>query len=161
MIEDLLGRQPAASAASQLAETENGLWKLRYDIASVASGQVIYDYDTVTGSILWSDSLERVLGYDPTRMKGGIAQWAGLIHPEDRWALIGEMDLAEEKCVPYEVEYRFRRKNGDYVWMRDRGVFVPDAAGKAARRIGTLQGINARRQSEESGHWMRLVFNSS
>jgi PAS domain S-box-containing protein len=133
VIEDVLDCQPA--------ETESDLWKLRYDIASVALGQVVYDYDTATGSILWSDSLEPVLGYDPAQMKGGIAQWADLTHPEDRGALIGELDLAEEKCVPYEVEYRFRHKNGDYVWMRDRGVFVPNSAGKAARRIGTLQGI--------------------
>jgi len=137
VIEDVLDRRPA--------ETDNDLWKLRYDVASVALGQVVYDYDTATGSILWSDSLEQVLGYDPAQMKGGIAQWADLIHPEDRWALIGELDLAEEKCAPYEVEYRFRHKNGDYGWMRDRGVFVPDAVGKAAHRIGTLQNITARR----------------
>jgi PAS domain S-box-containing protein len=136
VIEDMLDYQPA--------ELESDLWKLRYDIASVALGQVVYDYDTATGSILWSDSLEPVLGYDPAQMKGGIAQWADLIHPEDRGALIGELDLAEEKCAPYEVEYRFRNKNGDYVWMRDCGVFVPNAAGKAARRIGTLQGITGR-----------------
>jgi PAS domain-containing protein len=72
---------------------ESDVWKLRYDIASVALGRVVYDYDTATGSILWSDSLEQVLGYDPAQMKGGIAQWADLIHPEDRWALIGELDL--------------------------------------------------------------------
>ena len=136
VIEDMFDCQPA--------ETENDLWKLRYDIASVALGQVVYDYDTATGAILWSDSLEQVLGYDLAQMKGGIAQWADLIHPEDRWALVGEMDLAEEKCAPYEVEYRFRHKNGDYVWMRDCGVFVPNAAGKAVRRIGTLQGITER-----------------
>ncbi len=160
VIEDMLDHQPAAGAASQAVETENDLWKLRYDVAAVASGQVVYDYDTATGVILWGDSLEQVLGYDLAQMKGGIAQWANLIHPEDRWALIGEMDLAEEKCAPYEVEYRFRHKNSDYVWMRDRGVFVPNAAGKAARRIGMLQSITARRQTEESGRWMRLVFNS-
>ena len=160
VIEDTLDHQHITRAASSPAGIESDSWKLRYDVAAVASGQVVYDYDTATGSILWSDSLEQVLGYDLAQMKGGIAQWADLIHPEDRWALIGELDLAEGKCAPYEVEYRFRHKNGDYLWMRDRGVFVPNSAGQAAHRIGTLQGIAAPRQTEESGHWMRLVFNS-
>ncbi len=66
VIEDMLDYQPA--------EMESDLWKLRYDIASVALGQVVYDYDTATGSILWSDSLEQVMGYDPAQMKGGIVQ---------------------------------------------------------------------------------------
>ena len=89
VIEDMLDYQPA--------ETESDLWKLRYDIASAALGQVVYDYDTATGSILWSDSLEQVLGYDRAQMSGGIAQWADLIHPEDRGALIGELEPGGRK----------------------------------------------------------------
>lgn len=138
------------------------LWKLRYDVAAVATGQVVYDYDSVTGSMLWGDSLEQVLGYALAEMQGGVSQWAGLVHPDDRWALIGALDSAEEKRAPYQVEYRLRNKSGDYIWLLDRGLFVASSTGQAAHRIGTLRVVDrsTRPETPESGQWLRLVFNS-
>jgi len=55
----------------------------KYDLIIAASGQVVYDCDLTTGDIVWSGSLERVLGYEREEM-GGIEEWAEMVHPEDR-----------------------------------------------------------------------------
>jgi PAS domain S-box-containing protein len=132
-LEDITGRKWAA------AETES--WKQRYEQVAAFLGQVVYDYNTQTGSIVWGASLEPVLGYSQAQMNGGINQWAGLIHPEDQGTLLGALDAAEEACGPYEIEYRIRHKNGQYIRMHERGFFTPDSAGKSAHRLGVMQKI--------------------
>jgi len=162
VFQDAVDRPSSCRVSPEPGKTEPDLWKLRYDVAAVATGQVVYDYDAVTGSMLWGDSLERVLGYAPADMQGGVAQWAGLVHPDDRWTLIGALDGAEEKCAPYQVEYRLRRKNGDFARLLDRGLFVANSNGQAAHRIGTLCVVEhaARAETVEPAQWWRLAFNA-
>lgn len=59
--------------------------------------------------------------------------------------LLGE---AEARVGQYDVEYRFRHKDGTYVWILDRGAFLPGPDGKAARMIGMMQNISAIKQLE-------------
>jgi PAS domain S-box-containing protein len=141
-LEDISGRKWASAATDH--------WKHRYEQAAAFLGQVIYDCDIHTGSILWSHSIEQVFGYSLPEMDGGISQWAGLIHPEDQGTLVGALEGAEKTCSPYEVEYRFRHKNGQYIWIHERGFFIGDSAGKAAHRLGIMQKIVERQPSISS-----------
>lgn len=53
-------------------------------------------------------SEEEVHGYD----------WAKFIHPEDREKYVEAYLLAGERRGPFDAEFRFRRHNGEYRWMR-------------------------------------------
>lgn len=65
----------------------------KYELIIAASGQVVYDYDLPSGEIVWSGSVEQVLGYESHEM-GGIAEWAERIHPEDRDEALRLLDVA-------------------------------------------------------------------
>jgi PAS domain S-box-containing protein/putative nucleotidyltransferase with HDIG domain len=119
----------------------------RYELIIAASGQVVYDYDLPTGDIVWSGDLERVLGYEPQEM-GGIAEWAERIHPEDRDEALRLLDIAEKDRSTYDVDYRFRHKNGSYRWLHDRGSFLIEDDRNLRRMIGMMQDIHDRKQAE-------------
>ncbi|MBM4159825.1 MAG: PAS domain S-box protein [Ignavibacteria bacterium] len=136
-------------SARRQAEREIAEWKRRYELVAVASGQVVYDYDVQSGGIVWSGSVEQVLGYGPAEMQGGIAQWEELIHPEDRAEALRLLEVAEHSLTPYDVEYRYRHRDGHYVQMHDRGIFIPDENGKAVRMIGIMQDVTERKRAEE------------
>lgn len=119
----------------------------KYELIIAASGQVVYDYDLPTGDIIWSGSLERVLGYQPEEM-GGIEEWSERIHPEDRAEALRLLEAAEKDRGTYDVDYRFRLKNGSYRWLHDRGLFLIEDDRNIRRMIGMMQDIHDRKQGE-------------
>ncbi|HSA95877.1 MAG TPA: PAS domain S-box protein [Acidobacteriota bacterium] len=119
----------------------------KYELIIAASGQVVYDYDLPSGDIVWSGSVEQVLGYEPQEM-GGIAEWAERIHPEDRDEALRLLDVAEKDRTTYDVDYRFRQKNGSYRWLHDRGFFLIEDDRNLRRMIGMMQDIHDRKQAE-------------
>lgn len=128
-------------------EEEISAWEKRFELVIAASGQVVYDYDLSTGEIIWSGSLEQVLGYTRKEM-GGIEEWVGMIHPEDKAEALRLLDIAEKQLATYDVDYRFRHRNGGYRWLHDRGFFLVEKEGQVRRMIGMMQDISDRKQAE-------------
>ncbi len=122
-------------------EEQAEVWNLRYALAAGHWRQIVYDCDTQTGLMVWGGGVEDVLGYSSAQMHGGLAQWADRVHPDDRGHLLGVLDLAEGDVASYEATYRFRRSDGEYLTMLDRGFFIADDEGRAARRVGLMQDI--------------------
>lgn len=132
------------------AEEQAELWNLRYELVTAHWQQVVYDCDTQNGLMLWGGGVQDVLGYTSAQMHGGLNQWAERVHPDDRGRLLGTIDVAETNLASYEVEYRFRTSNGAYVWVLDRGFYIPDEAGRPARRVGMLQDVTAKHVAESA-----------
>jgi PAS domain S-box-containing protein/putative nucleotidyltransferase with HDIG domain len=128
-------------------EEEISAWKRRFELVIAASGQVVYDYDLSTGEIIWSGSLEQVLGYDRSEM-GGIEEWTEMIHPEDRAEAVRLLEDAEREQAVYDVDYRFRHRDGGYRWIHDRGFFLIEEGRNVRRMIGMMQDISDRKQAE-------------
>jgi PAS domain S-box-containing protein len=132
------------SAERQLRE-----WMRRYELVVAASGQAAYDYDVPSGQIIWGATIGDVLGYSLHEINGGYAQWVELLHPDDREATLIQLVAAQSACAYWDAEYRMRHSNGEYVWIRDRGFFLPDSHGKAMRHLGMLENVTERRQAEQ------------
>ena len=132
------------------AEEQAELWNLRYALATAHWRQVVYDCDTQGGVMLWGGGVNQVLGYSAAQLYGGLTQWSERVHPDDRWTLLGKQEKAEQSCSDYAIEYRFRHQQGHYIWLLDRGFFIADAGGRAARRVGMLQDITARKSAGEA-----------
>jgi PAS domain S-box-containing protein len=124
--------------------------ELRYRIMAEQTGQLVYDYDVASGRIAWLGAIEQVTGYRPDEFRAiDITGWENLIHPEDRAEALHRRDMAMRLCGAYHVEYRFRRRAGDYVVIEDHGVFLPDANGNATRMLGTMGDVTRRRLAEQ------------
>jgi PAS domain S-box-containing protein len=124
-------------------------WKNRYELVIAASGQLVYDYDVSTGAIVWGGDLRRILGMSDEEMNGGFAQWASMIHPDDRDEALRLIDVSQKSLTAYDTEYRFRHSDGSYRWIHDRGYFLENVSGKATRMIGMMSDIGNRKLTEE------------
>lgn len=122
-------------------------WKKRFELIAEASGQVIYDYCLCDGSIEWSGGIEKVLGYKLAEMNGGIKQWEKLIHKDDKKEALRLLGIAEKNLAPYEVEYRYKHKDGHYVDFLDRGFFISLPDKNCTRMIGMMQDITEKKHS--------------
>jgi PAS domain S-box-containing protein len=133
----------------KLIEKERQDWKTRHELISSSAGLVIYDYDITTGDIVWSGNSLEVLGYDPNEL-GNIDQWIKQIHPDDRQEAFALLAQAQNELKPYDVYYRFQKKNGDYCYMHDRGFFIANSNGKALRMLGMLHDVTEQVHAQES-----------
>ena len=74
------------------------------------------------------------------------AQWAGLgwadaVHPEDRARAMDGWAAAVASGNPYQNEYRLRRADGAWRWMRLISAPVRDAAGAITRWVGMFTDV--------------------
>ncbi|MBZ4420380.1 PAS domain-containing sensor histidine kinase [Myxococcus sp. RHSTA-1-4] len=122
----------------------------RYRLATLATSDVIYDWEIDTGRIEWSE-----LAVSQFRLCSGhprldIQWWTGCIHPEDRERVAGDMKAVIERGEErWADEYRFLRGDGTWAVISDRGQVVRDATGRAVRMVGAMQDITEQREAEQ------------
>jgi PAS domain S-box-containing protein len=121
----------------------------RYELVIAASGQLVREYDVNTGDMKWGDTLGDILGYSPDEMRGGVAQWEEMIHPEDREKVLRMFKVAEKNLAPFNLQYRLRHQDGTYRWVHDRGNFTTAGLGKTVRMTGMMQDITLHRRTEK------------
>ena len=109
---------------------------------------VVYTLDPESLAITWvSPNIMRVLGYTPEEALKP-SWWRQHLHPEDREkAMIAGGEIRAKYHV--ELEYRFKKKDGEYIWIRDELLMVPDARGNPVEIVGARIDASERRQMEE------------
>ncbi|MDB5458746.1 MAG: putative sensory box sensor histidine kinase [Caulobacteraceae bacterium] len=75
--------------------------------------------------------------------------WKDLVHPDDRQAVDRAWAEALATGEPYLVEFRGRRLDGAYVWMRSQAYAAKDANGRITCWYGLSENINTRKTVEE------------
>lgn len=121
----------------------------RYRYATEASGQLIYEYDVLTGQINWAGAIQEVTGFTPAEFaRVDIHIWKEMIHPDDRARAIEELERTQQAQRIYHIEYRFCHKDGSYIWVEDYGTFLYDTRGQAYRMIGAMRNVTERKRAE-------------
>jgi len=137
---DITERKQALAALTE--------WKNRYDAAMRASGQIFYDWNTVTNEIIWGGD-ENILGYSAAEAGDTLANWMELVHPADRDAVLKDVDRVIATKSPACIEYRVRTKSGSYRLIKDHGHFYTDNDGQVNRMAGFISDITEQRRAEE------------
>ncbi|MGP3967661.1 SpoIIE family protein phosphatase [Streptomyces sp. 6N223] len=97
-----------------------------------------WEWDIRTGLMTWTQPMLTLLGIGPESFDGRAETWMSLIHPDDLPTAMAEVDRVLRARDEGEFEYRLRRDDGSWVWVRARSRVIADEDGRAARMIGTL-----------------------
>jgi diguanylate cyclase (GGDEF)-like protein/PAS domain S-box-containing protein len=68
--------------------------------------------------------LEELLGYAESTLTAQFPSPYELIHPDDRQRVRAELAAAGGKADHMQMEYRLRRADGRYIWVRDEAMFA-------------------------------------
>jgi PAS domain S-box-containing protein len=85
-------------------------------------------------------------GLTPEQVVG--SAWTDRLHPDDRERTWQRWSEAVKTGLPFEIEYRFHRKDGEYRWHLSRAMPVRNDVDQIVRWIGTSTDIHDRKQSE-------------
>jgi diguanylate cyclase (GGDEF)-like protein/PAS domain S-box-containing protein len=122
----------------------------RFELISRATNDVVWDWDLQANRVWWNDAYYERFGYSREQTLPGPESWSNFIHPDDR---AGTMAAADEVIHgggnAWQGEYRFRRADGSYAVVFDRGFVVRDPFGTAVRMLGAMVDITERKEAEE------------
>ncbi|MCB2385102.1 MULTISPECIES: sensor domain-containing diguanylate cyclase [Thalassolituus] len=110
----------------------------------------IWDWDLTTNDVFYAPQLKRMLGYGPYEVQHTLFTWQDSLHPEDaERILVATEEYVSGKQDIYDIEYRLRTRNGDYIWVHDRGyVCARDDNGRALRVVGMVHNIDEYKKLE-------------
>jgi diguanylate cyclase (GGDEF)-like protein len=110
-------------------EDEMRTMSRRLQIALETSKIGIWDYDTITGSLIWDKRMQALYDVDLREGKASYADWKGALHPADLARCEAEFARAMETGEQYHTQFRVICRNGDIRHIRAIGTTVRDSLG--------------------------------
>ena len=145
-----LYRALRASQAARLALAQS---EERFALAVAGSTDGLWDWNILTDEMFFSERTQRIYGLEPGPTTRPRADWraAVVIHPDDVQPQLRMVeDYLKGSAPRYEGEWRVRDQDGNFRWVRIRGLCVRDAAGRPTRLAGSASDIDARKRTEEA-----------
>ncbi len=155
-----------AAVQRERAQLELQTSEERLSMVNAATSDALYDWD-IQRQLVWrSASYYEFFNLAAPDDSDSEYWWDEHVHPDDReYAASSLNDALALGAERWSCEYRFRRGDGSYAEVSDRGLILRDAAGRPLRMIGAISDITARSQSErrlkESEERYRLLAENS
>jgi len=121
----------------------------RLQLVARATNDAVWDWDLVTDALWLADGFQKMFGYTPDEIEPGPEAWYNRLHPDDRERVItGVRAAIDGGETSWSDEYRFRRKDGGYAEIYDRGYVMHDANGRPVRMVGSMMEVSERKRTE-------------
>ncbi|MBW4485961.1 MAG: PAS domain S-box protein [Tildeniella torsiva UHER 1998/13D] len=134
----------------QRIESENQHLRDRLGFLLDSSPAVIYSVEP-TGHYrptFISQNLADILGYESEAFIANFSDWREYYHPDEADSLWAGMSAVVERGF-YAMEYRFRHRDGHYMWVQDEARVTYDTCGEPQEIIGYLADITDRKCAED------------
>ena len=136
---------------NKIAESKIRLSNERYLLVTKATNDAIWDWDVNTNTLYWGEGIYTLFGFKPGYIDNSSNFWENCIHPDERERVITGLDkfINDNTSQIWEDEYRFRKPDGEYTLVYDRGFLIYDHTGKIARMVGSMQDITDKKELEK------------
>jgi PAS domain S-box-containing protein len=123
----------------------------KLQLAIDATDLGLWDYDIVSGNVIWSDRLKAFYGLQPDA-KVDFYTFSHSSHPDDRDRILRTYEAALDPASGghFKIEHRVIAPDGSLRWLLGSGQVVFDNTGKPVRCIGTALDITERKRAEQA-----------
>ena len=140
-----------ANDVSELKRTQKKLEESERRLSYVldATGEGVWDWDIGTGIVSHNRRWCQITGLNDDYMQHPLDKFAALLHPADKSQVMDKLHACLAGKAHYQSEHRMRLRDGQVVWVLDRGDVVEwDAQGGALRMVGSFVDISERKAAE-------------
>lgn len=121
----------------------------RFEYATKATSDIIWDWNLETNEVYYSDNMHHLFGHRSGYNSDNLPFYFENVHPEDRERVIlYPQQVKFGNMVNWSQEYRFRKADGEYAFVLDKGIVIRDENGVGVRMIGAMQDITLMKQHE-------------
>jgi two-component system cell cycle sensor histidine kinase/response regulator CckA len=111
---------------------------------------VVWTTDCDGKTIFISPNVQEIYGYSPKEIYNqGKRLWLERIHPEDAERVKHAYRSLFETGTRYDVEYRIKRKDGQWIWLHDRSVMTYEKNG-VMYADGVFSDVTERKRTEDA-----------
>jgi len=141
---DISDRKGAETALGERMAVMNDLETLvGASPAIIYTTQVSGDY----ACTFVSENLNSIMAYSPWEMRDDKKFWVKRLHPEDSTQVFAELDRLVGQGGG-ALEYRFRHRDGHYIWIQDTFTVTNDKDGKPKEIVGSWADVSDRKRVE-------------
>ena len=110
-------------------------WKYSLQISYTG----VWDWNVITNEVYYSATWKKIIGYEKDEIQNKYDEFEKRVHPDDIANVYNKIEAYfSAKSTDFNVNFRFRCKNGSYKWINSRGkIYSYNQAGKPERFIGT------------------------
>ncbi|WP_298285197.1 PAS domain S-box protein [uncultured Lutibacter sp.] len=120
----------------------------RYRLAVAASGLGIWDMNVKTSKTHFSNYYKKQIGYDKDELENEFSTWVDHLHPDERDVKLQEFkEYLKNPKGQYVTEFRFRHKNGSYIWILSTAEVIKNKKGEVERILGSHRDITIRKKA--------------
>ena len=139
-----LAKQEIARQSSDLREAQE-----RFQRAVSGTQDALFEFNLRTGETWYSPRFRQMLGYAATDSDAD-GKIETFIHPDDG-AIVGKaMGDHLTFGLPYDVEYRLRKRDGEWLWVRSRASAERDTEDRPLWLAGSIRDITDERAGREA-----------
>jgi PAS domain S-box-containing protein len=121
----------------------------RYALAQQAANIGSWDWDILTGDLVWSDTIEEMFGFSPGEFGATYEAFLECVHPEDRQFVMDSVNACVDEGKDYDIKHRIMWPDGSIRVVSEIGNVFRDENGKAIRMLGIVQDITDRKNAEK------------
>ena len=103
-----------------------------------ASLNGIWDWNLLTNEVYFSPRWKEMIGYEDEELENRLETWKDHIHPDDVEKTLSDVEISQTGKMKYfKSVFRFKHKNGQWLWIKASGTTLFNEAGEAIRMIGS------------------------
>lgn len=104
--------------------------KFLYEALVNSTDDFIYFCDMKTGLFRYSPAQVEMFDLPGEIVEDALSYWKKIVHPED-WERFykSNMEIGENKADYHSIEFRARKRSGEYTWIRCKGQLIRDEYG--------------------------------
>jgi PAS domain S-box-containing protein len=123
----------------------------RFRLVAKATSDAVRDWHLESNALWWNEGYENLFGYRRTATPSPLESWTDYIHPDDLPRVMkGIQAVLDSGGESWSDEYQFRRADGRYVYVADRGHVQRDQKGRPTRMVGGMTDLTERRAAENA-----------
>jgi PAS domain S-box-containing protein len=131
-------------AEAKLRESEE-----RLRLALRAAGMVSWEWNILTGQLIYSEQVEPAFGLTAGTYPGTLEEFLKIVHPDDREKVVRSGWRCIQQKRDCEQEFRIAAPDGTVQWVENKGQVQLDDTGRSVRILGVAMNITNRKRSEE------------
>ena len=126
---------------------------------------VVWTTDSKGNTTFVSPNVEKIYGYSPEEIyEAGDRLWFGRVHPDAVEKVKEAYKALFKEGIHFDIEYRVKRKDGQWIWLRDRSTVTYKRDG-VLYADGIFSDVTKRKQMEEqlkkSEQRFRAIFDNA
>lgn len=134
----------------------------RFQYVREATSEAIWDADLPKGTVVWSQGYHTLFGHAHREEEMPGSSWSDFIHPDDfREVTDSIQKVINGRKKTWTMEYRFRKSDGQYLRVEDKGLVVRDQQGKPLRMVGAMRDVSAQYEYRRSLEELNRILAAS